>query len=114
MKNVFSNIQCVFREFTSYLFMHPQKMPTDLRIEFKNNLLTLTLTFLFNNQTSYLPTITAASFCRGLSNNHTTGAGIALTEADVCMGCPHCVRPAGRCGTKETGELIRKQPVPLL
>lgn len=47
MLNVFSNIQCIFWVFISYLLMHLQKMPTDLRIEFEHNLLMLTLIFFF-------------------------------------------------------------------
>lgn len=63
---------------------------------------------------SYLPSITAASFCRGLSTSHTTGAGNALTGADVWMWCPHCVRRQERCRAEVFGGLIRKQSVPPL
>lgn len=31
------------------------------------------------------------SFCRGLSTSHKTGAGRALTGAEVWKWCPHCV-----------------------
>lgn len=63
---------------------------------------------------SYLPTITAAIFCRGLISSHTTGAGSALAEEDVCIRCPRCFRSRGRCGTQGTRVLIQKHPVLLL
>lgn len=40
-----------------------------------------------------------------------TGAGNALTEAEVCIPCPHRVQPGGRCGFQVTRELFRKQSV---
>lgn len=46
---------------------------------------------------SYLPSIIAASFCRGLSTSHTAEAGRALEGAEVWKWCPRCFRAGAGC-----------------
>ncbi len=61
---------------------------------------------------SYLPSIIAMSFCRGLSTSHMRGAGRALTEAEVWNWCPHWVRRTRpECRDEELWALIWKYTV---
>lgn len=46
---------------------------------------------------SYLPSITAASFCRGLSTIHTAAAGRPFKCAEVWKWCPQCFRTGAVC-----------------
>lgn len=46
---------------------------------------------------SYLPSIIAASFCRGLSTSHAAAAGRAFKWAEVWKWCPRCFRAGVDC-----------------
>lgn len=46
---------------------------------------------------SYLPSIIAASFCRGLSTSHTAAAGRPFKCAEVWKLCPRCFRAGADC-----------------
>ena len=64
-----------------------------------------------HHSATYLPSIIAKSFCRGLSTSQMKGAGRALTGVEVWK-CPHCVRTRpGRCRSEVTLGLLWKQSV---
>lgn len=46
---------------------------------------------------SYLPSIAAASFCRGFSTIHTAAAGRPFRWAEVWKCCPWCFRTGAEC-----------------
>lgn len=65
---------------------------------------------------SYLPRMTAVSFCRGLTTSHTTATGRAFTGAEVWKWCPRCFLTGADSGAEGGCRLICKRSVlpPLL